>query len=80
MKYIIFSSPSKGEFPILFPEAIEHSFIAQCVNAEYPGIKPVSAGFCEVSLSEVGLYGKSVSLNLSPRHEDYYLIEQAIRN
>lgn len=64
MKYVIFEEPSGVEYPIVFPDLVKHDFIVQCVNTAYPGIKPISAGFCNVSGEA---WGKSISLNMKSR-------------
>ena len=61
MKYIVFEDPSGLRYPILFPEVIGHDMIARSINAAYPGIRPVSAGFCS---AHGGAWGNSVSLGL----------------
>lgn len=67
---------SKGEFPIVFPEHIEHSFIAHCVKSVYPSIKLTSAGFCN-HLGNV--WGHSVSLKLKCDTElDPYYIKKML--
>jgi len=65
-KYIIFNGPGSGEFPVLFPQHIKHSMMAQCVMSSYPGIIPVRAGFVSLSIGGdyFNCYGKSKSLEL----------------
>jgi len=46
---------------------IDHSMIARSIVSAYPGIKPVSAGFCSKSGEA---WGKSVTLKLESRLED----------
>lgn len=61
MKYIVFEDPSGLRHPILFPEIIGHDMIVRSINAAYPGIHPVSAGFCSAN---GGSWGQSISLKL----------------
>ena len=75
MKYIIFDSPVNGYFPIIFPEFVDHSFIAQSVHSAYPGVKPISAGFCN---KNGNVWGKSVSLKLDSLPEDAYYIKKCL--
>jgi len=46
---------------------IDHSMIARSIVSAYPGIKPVSAGFCG---KQGEAWGKSVTLELESRKED----------
>jgi len=62
MKYIMFDPPCGAMFPVVFPEHIDHSMIASSIQSQYPGIKPISAGFCDQAGTA---WGKSVTLNLS---------------
>ena len=69
----MFESPSGLETPIIFPEWIAHSDIAQVtIN---PKVKLLSAGFCYVttnSRDEAIVYaqGESISLRIKSRKED----------
>jgi len=80
MKYIIFDSPRMGEFPIIFPTAVDHSLIAMAMASVYPGIKPVRAGFLEMESTSISCHGKSVSLKLvSNVAEDNQLISNLLK-
>lgn len=71
MKYVMFEEPGGMQYPIVFPEHVQHRFITQCVNAAYPGIKPISAGF----VSTDGMaHGKSIGLDLKSLPGDTYLL------
>lgn len=74
MKYVIFENPDTSEFPILFPEHIDHAFIRNSVNSHYPGVKAVRAGFCN---SDGGCWGKSIGLNLvsDPKQDEWLLMK-----
>lgn len=74
MKYIVFMSPSGLEYPVLFPEFIDHSEIAKSI-----GDTPISAGFCSVDdRGHISVYGKSQTLNLvSLETTDKILINRA---
>jgi len=67
MKYIMFLDPAGLEYPIVFPDWVDHSMMARCITGLYPGIKPVSAGFCG---KQGEAWGKSVTLELESRKED----------
>lgn len=71
-KYVIFKSPVHGEFPVVFPSSINHSFITHCVLSEYPGIVPVRAGFVDVENGTFDCHGNSISLKLQsdPKIDD----------
>jgi hypothetical protein len=74
MKYIIFENPDTIEFPVLFPELIGHDFIRDSINACYPGVKAVRAGFCNANGA---CWGKSVRLNLNSNMAlDEFLLKQ----
>jgi hypothetical protein len=65
MKYIVFTSP-RGEAPVLFPHEFTHSWVA----GELRPMKPVSAGFVEMSADgAIRCFGHSSSLNLPSRGE-----------
>jgi len=73
-KYVIMDSPVEGEYPILFPLGIKHSFIVECIQEKYPGIKCVSAGFID---EDFKCYGKSQSLKIGSRDIDDLFINSA---
>lgn len=73
-KYVIMDSPLLGEFPIIFPSMVKHSFIVECIYQKYPGIKCVSAGFIN---GDGGCYGKSESLKIGSRNNDTNIIINA---
>jgi hypothetical protein len=74
VKYVIMDSPIEGEFPILFPSFIKHSFIVGSIQEKYPGIKCVSAAFMDKDLN---CYGKSVSLKIGSRPIDTLIMKYA---
>jgi len=69
-KYIIFDSPTIGEFPVLFPPSVQHHMISRAILSEYPGIKPLRAGFIHftdyIGAAKSSFYcrGESVGLKL----------------
>jgi len=75
MKYVMFEEPTGMQYPIVFPDHMEHRFITQCVNAAYPGIKPISAGFVN---AEGLTYGKSIGLNMNPLPGDIDLLKKLL--
>lgn len=78
MKYIVFNSPTKGEFMLLFPEHITHAFLKQCIQNSYPGIEVASAGFVHIKTKQC--YGLSKSLNVVSRPEkDTILLNLLLR-
>ncbi|PIW25904.1 MAG: hypothetical protein COW30_17930 [Rhodospirillales bacterium CG15_BIG_FIL_POST_REV_8_21_14_020_66_15] len=65
MKYIVFAS-ARGEAPVLFPHEFTHSWVA----GELKPLKPVSAGFVELTAAgAIRCFGHSSSLNLPSRGE-----------
>lgn len=65
MKYIVFETP-RGEAPVLFPHDFTHSWVA----GELRPMRPVSAGFLEMTAAgEIRCFGHSSSLNLASRGE-----------
>jgi hypothetical protein len=74
VKYVIMDSPVEGEFPILFPLGVKHSFIVECIQGKYPGIECVSAGFIDEDLK---CYGKSQSLKIVSREIDDIIMSSA---
>ena len=77
MKYVMFEEPSGIRYPIVFSELINHSTIVRGMHSQYPGIKPISAGFCN---RHGQAWGKSVTLDLKsnvdpsgPPDDVYYL-------
>jgi len=74
IKYVIMNSPVEGEYPIIFPAMIKHSFITGCIQEKYPGIKCVSAGFIDKDLK---CYGKSQSLKIGSRQIDNIIMKNA---
>ena len=71
----MFEEPYGIQYPIVFPDLVKHDFITQCVNAAYPGIRPISAGF--VSLDGIP-YGQSVGLQMKPLPGDTYLLKKLL--
>ena len=65
MKYILFES--SPDFPVVFPDFMDHSMMVRAIQSESPGAKPISAGFCNTRGS---VWGKSTSLQLESQSED----------
>jgi hypothetical protein len=63
-KYVIFDSLTKGEFPVVFPAHIDHSFIVDCVRSKYPGIGAVRGGRMNRLATRWNCYGKGISAKL----------------
>jgi len=87
MKYIIFESSLKGIFPVVFPDVVDHSFIASSVRERYPGVKATSAGFCTVGIWQhgqdearitVSAWGRSITLKLRSHPDDVAVLEQLL--
>ena len=83
-KYVIFEGAC-GTRTFIFGNETQHVEMARLMSAVYPGIKPVSAGFCSISevewnRDEVKAWGKSESLNLGSRPEDEGIIRSSIRH
>jgi len=72
MKYVLFEDPSGLQYPIVFPELVQHYIIVNSVRAAYPGVKPVSAGFCSTSGNA---WGESISCKIksNPKNDEWYL-------
>lgn len=65
MKYVVFAAP-RGDAPVLFPHDFTHSWVA----GELRPLKPVSAGFVEITATgDIRCFGHSSSLNLPSRGE-----------
>ena len=84
MKYIMFEWPGLDEVPLLFPNCISHDDVANIVHRTYPGVTPVSAGFCEVEATAdqdtvAYAFGNSTSLNLKPREVDARIISRVFQ-
>lgn len=79
MKYIMFTSDSHGECPILFPDKIEHITVNMAMEKVNPGMNARSAGFIDILSSEnkisVNCYGESKSLKIQSNHDDKKIIE-----
>lgn len=75
MKYIIVDSAMCGEYPILFPDHINHCDMAR----KFDG-KIVSAGKIEFYCKEKDIWvgGNSVSLNLTCRPDDITLVKRCV--
>ena len=83
MKYVVVKlKQGKGEstvtreLPIIFPEALSHSVVAQAfmraIKEEQPNIRemePVSAGFLSSMDINYSVYGKSDTLKLESRED-----------
>lgn len=74
-KYIIIETMG-NEVPLIFPEFIDHSAMAE-------GRRVVSAGFCMVYFDEdygvtVRTNGNSSTLNINPRPEDAEIIKNLL--
>lgn len=79
MKYIIFESNLLGVFPIVFPQHLDHSLVANGVCQTHPGIKATSAGFAHFvpvvhDSWQVVVSGESATLNLKPQPSDENLL------
>jgi len=82
-KYIIFKTPSMGEFPILFPSFVDHVSIGEMF-----GYKAVSAGMFEIGAKpteedsmDISVWAgdKSETLKLESRKEDAEIIKKLLR-
>lgn len=69
MKYVILQTNSKMEYPIIFPDFLEHHVVANSL-AE----KIISAGHVSASNGNVFTYGQSQSLGLIAREKDAEII------
>lgn len=80
MKYVMFERPDGIIFPMVTYDLIGHDFIASCVASQYPGIKPISAGFCSVDTSTgesvVSIWGQSVTLKLKCNPSDAWHLKK----
>ena len=66
MKYIVFAASGGAEAPVLFPHSFTHSWVA----GELRPMRPISAGFLEMTAAgEIRCFGHSSSLNLASRGE-----------
>ena len=76
MKYIIVESKLNGEYPVLFPEHIKHSDMAQ----RFQHNKIVSAGKVLFNGNEkdIVVFGNSISLGLKSKPEDTDLIRRGL--
>lgn len=76
MKYIIIGSALRGEYPVLFPDHINHG---DMVNRF--GGKVILAGKIEFYGKEGDIWigGSSISLKLKSRNEDILLIKRSFR-
>lgn len=84
-KYVMFEDKHGRKFPVIFPEELVHSDMAEAVmqatrrgevgagKRDYSCPKPVSAGFIK-QLDVVTTYGASETLNLKSHPEDANLI------
>lgn len=81
MKYIVIEDFTGLEFPIIFPDILDHASVA-------PDAKVVAAGFCRTALREShgdfhlwSCWGQSVSLGVQSRGDmDEKLIEFLVGN
>jgi hypothetical protein len=69
MKYIIFENYSGLQYPIIFPNFIQHCDIVRKIEH-----RPISAGFIIIKNNKYEIYGKSVSLNLYSKPSDESLL------
>jgi hypothetical protein len=72
MKYIMFQTEDGQHMPVMFPDRLVHADVARSLErafvlGEMRGVKPVSAGFCDVEA--VAMHGTSESLSLESRGE-----------
>ena len=70
MKYIMFVTEDGQNLPVVFPDALIHAGVARSmerafVMSELRGVKPVSAGFCDVEA--MSMHGESETLSLDSR-------------
>lgn len=63
------------EFPVTFPEMIEHADIAYAILDRHQDYEIVSAGFCGKTAA---VWGKSVGLNKNSRVQDTKIIQNMI--
>lgn len=80
MKYIvleqIIGDGLKREIPIIFPNALTHAIVAECMmkSEELVGAVPIAAGFLDIDTENC--YGESESLKLQSRgQQDRLLID-----
>jgi hypothetical protein len=70
MKYIMLRLDSGELLPLLFPEFMQHSHVAQSVPATV-----VSAGRVSLEAGKIIAHGTSSSLNVASREEDSGIIQ-----
>jgi hypothetical protein len=70
MKYVMLKLDSGELLPLLFPEFMQHSHIAQAVPATV-----VSAGRVHLEGGQIATRGSSSSLGVSSREEDSQIIQ-----
>ena len=84
MKYVVITLQEKNQM-VLFPDAMNHSTMWGCVNANYPDAKLVSAGklYIEPTDADPSIYYLSVVLGSTTldiniksqaKHREHYLI------
>ena len=82
MKYIIFEC-GDVEMPVIFAGTVAHNVMERMVRSEYPGLKPISAGFYKaddyVNDGKPYVEGGSMTLNLQSRAEDLDIIDVCMR-
>jgi hypothetical protein len=70
MKYVMLRLDSGELLPLLFPEFMQHSHVAQSVPATV-----VSAGRVSLEAGKIIVHGTSSSLNVASREEDSGIIQ-----
>jgi hypothetical protein len=70
MKYVMLKLDGGELFPLLFPEFMQHSHVAQSVPATV-----VSAGRVYLEDGKINARGASSSLNIPSREEDSEIIQ-----
>lgn len=74
MKYVIVKNDMGTEYPMLFPEGLNHSTVSKVgFGGEH---EAVSAGFCIREQGRWATYGKSVTLRLASRPQDVDIVNQ----
>ena len=79
MKYIIFNSPTVGDFPIVFPTYIDHSKMERAITNEYPDVKSVRGGLVEMENISILCYSEFEDIGLvSGGDKDNQLIKNLL--
>ena len=70
MKYIVFADIHDQEYPIIFPEILNHIDMANCMKRMTPTLKPISAGFASINGCDIRCFDRSESLRLDSRPDE----------